>query len=124
MLASHRNSQQSPIIQVVSRCGCLPLLLAIAGSMSAVKGRGLTAGAWEELITLFEKRATIMGESGEESTSLKEVLGASFSALAAKKRREFLKMAVLAPGAVAPIEMLRHLWEIEVSCEVIPTRVA
>lgn len=89
--------------------------------MSVVEGRGLTAGAWEELIKLFENVATMMWESGEESKSLDEVLGASFSALAAKKRKEFLKMAVLAPGAVAPIEMQRNLWETEVRCGVIPT---
>lgn len=82
--------------------------------MPVVEGRGLTAGAWEELIKRFENAATMMWESGEESTSLDEVLGASFGALAAKKKREFLKMAVLAPGAVAPIEMLRNLWETEV----------
>lgn len=96
-------------------------MLAIAGSISVVQGRGLTAGAWEELIELFENAATMMWEPGEQSKSLDEVLVASFSALAAKKRKEFLKMAVLAPGAVAPIEMLRNLWETEVRCGVIPT---
>ncbi|CAN0272778.1 unnamed protein product [Ectocarpus sp. 12 AP-2014] len=104
---------RTQMTKVVARCGRLPLMLAIAGSMSVVEGRGLTAGAWEELIKLFENTATMMWESGLEATSLDVVLGASLSALAAKKRKEFLKMAVLAPGADAPIEMLRNLWETE-----------
>ncbi|CAM9587498.1 unnamed protein product, partial [Ectocarpus fasciculatus] len=99
--------------KVVALCGHLPLVLAIAGSMPAVKGKGLRAGAWEELIRSFENVATLMWEFGETSTSLDVVLGASFNALAARKRQEFLKMAVLAAGALAPIEMLRNLWEIE-----------
>ena len=106
----------STSIQVVALCGRLPLVLAIAGSMSVVKGKGLTAGAWNELIKLFEDVVTMMSESGEESKALDVVLGASFSDLAARKREEFLKMALLAPGAVAPIEMLQNLWETEVRC--------
>ncbi|CAM9910838.1 unnamed protein product [Ectocarpus sp. 4 AP-2014] len=35
--------------KVVALCGHLPLVLAIAGSVSVVKGRGLTVVAWEEL---------------------------------------------------------------------------
>ncbi|CAM9419423.1 unnamed protein product [Scytosiphon promiscuus] len=104
---------RTQMTKVVARCGRLPLLLAIAGSMPVVKGKGLTVGAWEELMKLFENAATMMWESGEESTSLDVVLGVSFNALAGKQREEFLKMAVLAPGAVAPIEMLQNLWEIE-----------
>ncbi|CAM9767482.1 unnamed protein product [Ectocarpus fasciculatus] len=99
--------------KVVALCGHLPLVLAIAGSMPAVKGKGLTAGAWDELAKELENVATLMWESGEESTSLDMVLGASFNTLSARKRREFLKMAVLAAGSFAPIEMLRSLWEIE-----------
>ncbi|CAN0321030.1 unnamed protein product, partial [Ectocarpus fasciculatus] len=99
--------------KVVALCGHLPLVLAIAGSMPAVKGKGLTPGAWDELAKELENVATLMWESGEESTSLDMVLGASFNTLSARKRREFLKMAVLAAGSFAPIEMLRSLWEIE-----------
>lgn len=91
-------------------------MLAIAGSMSVMKGKGLTAGAWKELIKLFQNVVTMMSESGEESKSLDVVLGVSFTDLAARKREEFLKMAVLAPGAIAPIEMLQNLWETEVRC--------
>ncbi|CAN0558386.1 unnamed protein product, partial [Ectocarpus sp. 12 AP-2014] len=40
---------RTQMTKVVARCGRLPLMLAIAGSMSVVEGRGLTAGAWEEL---------------------------------------------------------------------------
>ncbi|CAM9419352.1 unnamed protein product [Scytosiphon promiscuus] len=104
---------RAQMAKVFARCGRLPMVLAIAGSMSVVKGKGLTAGAWEELTKLFKNAATMMWESGEESISLDAVLGASFNALGARKREEFLRMAVLASGAVAPIEMLRNLWEVE-----------
>lgn len=103
--------------QVVSLCGRLPLALAIAGSMSAVKGKGLTAAAWEELARLFENKAGKKGRvKGEQSTSLHAVLGASLNALSERKQEEMLKTAVLAAGAVAPIEMLLNLWEIQVGC--------
>ncbi|CBN74851.1 NB-ARC and TPR repeat-containig protein [Ectocarpus siliculosus] len=104
---------RTQMTKVVDRCGRLPLVLAIAGSMPVVKGKGLKDGAWEELIEEFENVTTIMWEPGEESRNLDMVLGASFNALAARKREEFLRMAVLAPGAVAPFEMLRNLWEIQ-----------
>ena len=110
--------------QVVAICGRLPLLLAIAGSMPVVKGKGLAAGAWKELIKLFENVTTMMWEPGEESRSLDVVLGASFNALAARKREELLKMAVLAPSAVAPFEMLLNLWDIEVGCHVFSSRLS
>ena len=57
-----------------------------------------------------------MSESGEESKSLDVVLGVSFTGLAARKRGELLKMAVLAPGAMAPIGMLQNLWKTDVRC--------
>lgn len=115
------NSRPTPI-QVVAFCGSLPLALAIAGSMPVVKGKGLNAGAWEELIKLFEDVAEKMDALGEQRTSLSFVLETSFNALAAGKKKEFLKMAVLAPGAIAPIEMLPNLWEIQVRCGVPSTR--
>ncbi|CAN0283743.1 unnamed protein product, partial [Ectocarpus fasciculatus] len=40
---------RTQMTEVVERCGRLPLVLAIAGSMPVVRGKGLTAGAWEEL---------------------------------------------------------------------------
>ncbi|CAM9244996.1 unnamed protein product, partial [Ectocarpus sp. 12 AP-2014] len=99
--------------KVVALCGHLPLVLAIAGSMSVVKGKGLTAVAWEELANELENMAKKMRARGEQSSSIKVVLETSFDSLAARKQEEFLKMAVLAAGALVPIEMLRNLWEIE-----------
>ena len=105
------------MIQVVGLCGRLPLALAIVGSMSVVKGRGLKADAWEELLRLFEKNSAKKGRvRGEHSASLNMVLGTSFDVLSQRKQEELLKTAVLAPGAVAPIEMLLNLWEIQVCC--------
>lgn len=90
------------------------MALAIAGSMSVVKGKGLTPDAWEELIKLFENVAKLMRARGEQSTSLNMVLGASFDALSERRQEEMMKMAVMAPGVVASIEMLLNLWEIQV----------
>lgn len=87
--------------------------------MSAVKGKGLTTAAWEELARLFESNAAKKGRvRGEQSTSLHVVLGASLDALSERKQEEMLKLAVLALGAVAPMEMLLNLWEIPVRCVV------
>ena len=91
-------------------------MLAIAGSMTVVKRKGLTAGAWEELIEEFENVAKKMDACGEDSHSLGLVLETSFTDLPARKKEEFKKMAVLAAGAVAPIEMLCNLWETQVRC--------
>ncbi|CAN0236175.1 unnamed protein product [Ectocarpus sp. 13 AM-2016] len=99
--------------KVVALCGHLPLVLAIAGSTSVVKGRGLTSVAWEELAKELENVAKKMRARGQQSSSIKVVIETSFDTLAARKQEEFLKMAVLAAGALAPIEMLRNLWEIE-----------
>ncbi|CAM9716370.1 unnamed protein product, partial [Hapterophycus canaliculatus] len=96
---------------VAERCGRLPLALAIAGSMPVVKGKGLSAGAWKELTKRFENVVKMMRSRGEQSSSLSMVLEASFDALAESKQEEILKTAVLAAGAVAPIEMLLNLWE-------------
>lgn len=82
-----------------------------------VKGKGLTAAAWEELTRFFEDNAGRKGRvKGEQSTSLHVVLGASLDALSERKQEEMLRLAVLALGAVAPIEMLLNLWEIPVRC--------
>lgn len=97
-------------------------MLAIAGSMPVVKGKGLTAGAWEELTRHFENVAKMMRARGEQSSSLNTVLEASFDALAEIKQEEILKTAVLAAAAVAPIEMLLNLWGTKVRCGVIPAR--
>ena len=105
--------RQTPI-QVAALCGRLPLALAIAGSMPVVKGKGLKACAWEELAKHLGNEATKMWESGQEGVNINMVFEASFSALAARKRKEFLRLAVLPPGSVAPIEMLLNLWEMEV----------
>lgn len=79
--------------------------------MPVVKGKkGLTTRGWKKLIKEFENR---LGH-GEQSTSLGMVLGVSFDALAEKKQDQFLKMAVLAAGAVATTEMLTCLWETQV----------
>lgn len=103
--------------QVVSLCGRLPLVLAIAGSMPAVKGKGLTVSAWEKLIRLFEDVVEKMRARGEQPTSLKLVLETSFDSLSQRKQDLFLKMAVLAAGVVAPTEMLLNLWEMQVHVE-------
>ena len=93
------------------------MVLAIAGSMTVVKGKGLTAGAWKELIKEFENGAKKMDACGEDSSdSLGFVLETSFTALPARKKEGFKKMAVLAAGAVAPIEMLCNLWQTQVRC--------
>ena len=103
------------MVQVVALCGRLPLALAIAGSMSVVKGRGLNADAWGELLRLFEKNAAKKGRArGDEPVSLNMVFGTSVDALSERKQEELLKTAVLASGAVAPISMLLNLWEIQV----------
>ncbi|CAN0119504.1 unnamed protein product, partial [Ectocarpus sp. 4 AP-2014] len=104
---------RTKMTKVAVLCGHLPLVLAIAGSMSVVKGKGLTAVAWEELANELENVAKKMRARSEQSSSIKVVLETSFDSLAVRKQEEFLKMAVLAAGAVAPIEMLRNLWEIE-----------
>eukprot|EP00752_Nemacystus_decipiens_P009503 g8495.t2 len=104
---------RAQMTKVVARCGRLPLALAIAGSMPVVKGKGLMAGAWEELMKLFENVAKLMRARGDQSSSLDMVLEASFDALSERKQEEILKMAVLAAGAIAPIEMLLNLWEIK-----------
>ncbi|CAN0202881.1 unnamed protein product, partial [Pylaiella littoralis] len=98
---------------VIELCGRLPLVLAIAGSMPVVKGKGLTADAWRQLTKDLENVAKKMRISEEQSTSLSVVLETSFVALAHERQEELLKMAVLAAGAVAPIEMLRNLWQTE-----------
>ena len=84
--------------------------------MTVVKRKGLTAGAWEELIKEFENVAKKMEACGEDSRSLGLVLETSFADLPARKKEEFKKMALLAAGAVAPIEMLCNLWETKVHC--------
>ncbi|CAM9531944.1 unnamed protein product [Ectocarpus sp. 6 AP-2014] len=104
---------RTQMTKVVALCGRLPLVLAIAGSMPVVKGKGLTAGAWEKLIEDLENVATRMEASDEDSVSLNVVLETSFSALTFRKKKAFKKTAVLAPGAVASTEMLLNLWEIE-----------
>ena len=91
-------------------------MLAIAGSMTVVKGKGLTASAWKELIKEFENGAKKMDACDEDSHSLGSVLETSLTALPARKKEEFKKMAVLAAGAVAPIEMLCNLWQTQVRC--------
>ncbi|CAN0575682.1 unnamed protein product [Ectocarpus sp. 12 AP-2014] len=102
--------------KVVTLCGRLPLVLAIAGSLSVVKGKGLTAGAWRKLIDELENVVTKMEASLEDSNSLNVVLETSFNALTFRKKQAFKKTAVLAPGAVASTEMLLNLWETEVRC--------
>ena len=92
-------------------------MLAIAGSMTTVvKGKGLTAGAWEELIKEFGNVAKEMDACDEVSSGLDLVLETSFTDLPARKKEEFKKMAVLVAGVVAPIEMLRNLWQTQVRC--------
>ena len=89
-------------------------MLAIAGSMPVVKGKGLITGAWGKLVQELQNVATKLEASDEGSNSLNVVLETSFNALALTKQREFKKTAVLAPGAVASTEMLLNLWETEV----------
>lgn len=42
------------------------------------------------------------------------VLDSSFDELGASKQRMFLRVAVLAKGALVPEDMLTNLWEVEV----------
>ena len=91
-------------------------MLAVAGSMTVVKGKGLTAVAWKELIKEFENVAKMDACGEDSSDSLGLVLETSFTALPARKKEEFKKMAVLAAGAVALIEMLCNLWQTQVRC--------
>ncbi|CAN0573228.1 unnamed protein product, partial [Ectocarpus sp. 12 AP-2014] len=104
---------RTQMTKVVTLCGRLPLVLAIAGSLPVVKGNGLTAGAWGKLIDELENVVTKMEASLEDSNSLNVVLETSFNALTFRKKQAFKKTAVLAPGAVASTEMLLNLWEIE-----------
>eukprot|EP00752_Nemacystus_decipiens_P005175 g4696.t1 len=104
---------RTQMTKVVALCGHLPLVLAIAGSMPVVKGNGLTPGAWGKLIEELEDVATKMEASDEDSDSLNVVLETSFNALTVAAKRAFMKTAVLAPGAVASIDMLLNLWEAE-----------
>ncbi|CAM9168776.1 unnamed protein product [Ectocarpus sp. 13 AM-2016] len=104
---------RTQMIKVVALCGRLPLVLAIAGGMAVVKGKGLTAGAWEVLIEDLTDVSEKMRGRGEQSTSLKVVLETSLDALTRKKQDFVFKLAVLAPGAGAPIDMLLNLWEIQ-----------
>ncbi|CAM9821168.1 unnamed protein product [Scytosiphon promiscuus] len=99
--------------KVVALCGHLPLAVVIAGSMSVVKGKGATGDAWDDLIKLFENVAKVMRARGEQTTSINMVLGASFDVLSDRKQVEMMKMAVMAPGVVASVEMLLNLWEIQ-----------
>eukprot|EP00752_Nemacystus_decipiens_P013900 g12339.t1 len=99
--------------KVATLCGHLPLVLAIAGSLPFVKGKGSTAGAWGKLVDELENVATKMEASDEDSNSLGVVLETSFSALTSRKKKAFKKTAVLAPGTVASTEMLLNLWETE-----------
>ncbi len=91
------------------------MALAIAGSVSVVKGKGLNADAWEELFKILKNNAAKKRRvRGDQAASLSMVLGTSFDSLSERKQEELLKTAVLAPGAVAPIEMLLSLWDIRV----------
>ena len=89
-------------------------MLAIAGSTPVVKGKGLTAGAWVKLIEELEVVAEKMRVRGEQSTSVKLVFETSLDALTRRKQDLLMKMAVLAAGAVAKVEMLVNLWEMQV----------
>eukprot|EP00903_Cladosiphon_okamuranus_P016596 g15309.t1 len=104
---------RTQMAKVTALCGHTPLVLAIAGSMPVVKGKGLTAVAWAKLIKDFDDVAEKIRARGEQSTSIKFVLETSLDALSRRRQKEFLKMGVLAAGAVAPVDMLRNLWEIE-----------
>ncbi|CAM9232131.1 unnamed protein product [Scytosiphon promiscuus] len=104
---------RTQMAKVVTLCGRLPLVLAIAGSMPVVEGRGLMAGAWGTLMEELENVATKMDASDNDSNSLSVVLETSFSALTIREKKALKKTAVLAPGAVASTEMLLNLWEIE-----------
>ncbi|CAM9281636.1 unnamed protein product [Scytosiphon promiscuus] len=107
------NDIRTQMIKVFDLCGGVPLVLAIAGSMPIVKGKGLTAGAWAELIETLTNVATKMETSGEELDSLGMVLETSFNALAGRKKGQLKRLAVLATGVVVPVAMLRNLWEIQ-----------
>lgn len=91
--------------------------------MPLVKGKGLAAGAWEDLIKRFENVAKMMRDRGEQSSSLSAVLEASFDALSQTKQEELLRVAVLPASVAAPIDMLLNLWETKVRCSVSPTGV-
>lgn len=91
------------------------MALSIAGSMPIVKGKGFTARAWKQLVKTFTNVTTKMEARGEELDSLNMVLETSFNALATRKKDSLRRMAVLAAGAAAPVEMLLNLWEIQVT---------
>ncbi|CAM9944643.1 unnamed protein product, partial [Ectocarpus fasciculatus] len=104
---------RTQMTKVVALCGRLPLALAIVGSMPVVKGKGSTAGAWRKLIEECENVAWRMRARGECFTSVKVTLESSFDALSETLQAAVLKIAVLAAGAVATLEMLSNLWETE-----------
>lgn len=101
-------------VQVASLCGRLPLSLAIAGSVPVVKERGSTVSAWEELTQLVENKVGMVKPYGGDSDKFTSILQTSFNALPRRTQNSLLKMAVMAAGAVASIEMLRNLWEMKV----------
>lgn len=101
--------------QVAEDCGRLPLALAIAGSMPAVKGGMFSARAWDELhARLRRNKAKMQRMKGEEGSSVRAVLDLSLDALSDGQQERFLSLAVLPHRVTAPADMLAHLWEIEV----------
>lgn len=96
-------------------CGLSPLALTIAGSMSAVKGRGSSARAWQELHKNIEnKRKMLQQKAGVVARSINHILAVGYDSLGTKKKEEFASLAVLPKAAVAPTDMLQNLWDIEV----------
>lgn len=97
-------------------CGRLPLALAIAGSVPAVKGGTFSIGVWEDLHSKLRRNKTKMQRmKGEEGSSMRAVLSLSFDALSERQQDIFLSMAVLPHRVTVPPDMLLHLWESEVS---------
>lgn len=96
--------------QVADDCAFLPLALAIAGAMPPVIYRPQSPAAWRELHdSLKDNTRQLQDTVGEDSVG--NVLTISFRGLGRWQRTHFLKLAVLANGVLAPMEMLCNLWD-------------
>lgn len=101
--------------QVADDCAFLPLALAIAGAMPPVIYRPQSPEAWRELHDSLKDNARQLQDTVREDSvrkaSVSNVLTVSFRGLGRWQRTHFLKLAVLANGVLAPMEMLCNLWD-------------
>lgn len=100
--------------QVAEDTGFLPLALAIVGSTDTVKDDPMCTVVWLKLHEKLRNKARMLRLKGQRQGSLHSVLDVSYDELGQEQQRNFIKLAVLAHDAIAPLEMLRNLWDKEV----------